>query len=716
MPPTDATSLPQSLKLPPPWQSSQFESAGRVFAGGTLFSGRCSSAQEEIPLELYWLTALGSTSVKPQSIDRDLERLAALRHPNLSPVEQVGRVEGIPYQLRRREEGPTLADSLRGWPWPHREATELVAEVTAGLAAAHDVGVGHFDLQPVQVERSAGQPSRLGRFAIAPPRPGTQSGRGLATVAPERWRAPDRPPELSEDVWSVGVLLYELLTGRPPFAGTDSTELARRVMRTPHIPVSQLVSGLPAPLVQVLDCCLEKNPANRYETTGALRNDLLHVLAGEVIEARRPGVLRRLGRWVAQSPVRTLGPAVALLGVLGWGLTGWWRLDDLAPRHFELQHNKAQSDLLVDRYQTGLRESMATLRRMGDLLSSEPFQYEPAAVPLKEAMTRELAEFHSQLLTNTGGRQTDEALSALAQLQAADASRMRGDYDEAVEAYHQTMRVLQFKRRRLSPEGPSEDPQVLEALVACNRGEGLALVSKRSWGEALGCFDAAINLADKAVEAGGGGPKLDLLKALSLSDRGRLHLVERRFEAAQTDATAAEASLARLLPEPSADVAATPPGEPREPVDPLLTWARAETLLIRGAAQVALNQPAEARADLTKARELLVPADPSRSPRLDPRSLLARIDIALAQVCEREPNPGEAQDPSDAQALYRRAADSLQQLLTDHPTAVRLLEDLATCQEGLGEVDLARQTRDRVAELLPAPATRPSQPPRPGSR
>jgi tetratricopeptide (TPR) repeat protein len=257
---------------------------------------------------------------------------------------------------------------------------------------------------------------------------------------------------------------------------------------------------------------------------------------------------------------------------------------------------------------------------------------------------------------------------------------------------------------------------VLEALVACNRGEGLALVSKRSWGEALGCFDAAINLADKAVEAGGGGPKLDLLKALSLSDRGRLHLVERRFEAAQTDATAAEASLARLLPEPSADVAATPPGEPREPVDPLLTWARAETLLIRGAAQVALNQPAEARADLTKARELLVPADPSRSPRLDPRSLLARIDIALAQVCEREPNPGEAQDPSDAQALYRRAADSLQQLLTDHPTAVRLLEDLATCQEGLGEVDLARQTRDRVAELLPAPATRPSQPPRPGSR
>ncbi|MFN5529203.1 MAG: hypothetical protein ACK5F7_01390, partial [Planctomycetaceae bacterium] len=70
MPPTNAPSLPQSLKLASPWQSSHFESAGRAVAGGTLFSGRCSSAQEEIPLELYWLTALGSTSVKPQSIDR----------------------------------------------------------------------------------------------------------------------------------------------------------------------------------------------------------------------------------------------------------------------------------------------------------------------------------------------------------------------------------------------------------------------------------------------------------------------------------------------------------------------------------------------------------------------------------------------------------------------------------------------------------------------
>ncbi|MFM7162297.1 MAG: protein kinase domain-containing protein [Planctomycetaceae bacterium] len=711
MPPTHSPPLPRDLALAPPWQSSQFESAGQTAAAGTLFLGMCSTPPADTPLELYWLSGLAATAVKPQSIDRDLERLAALRHPNLVPLEQVGRSAGIPYQLRRRGEESTLADSLRGWPWPHREATELVAELTAGLAAAHEAGVGHFDLHPAQVEWSAGQPLRLGRFAIAPPRPGRQVGRGLAAVPPERWRAPDRPPELSEDTWAVGVLLYELLTGRPPFASTDAAELARRVMRTPHIPASQLVSGLPGPLVQVLECCLEKNPANRYETAAALRNDLRHALAGEVIEARRPGLLRRLGRRVAQSPVSTLGPAVAGLGLLSWGLTGWGRLGNLEPRHFELQHNKAQADQLVDRYQTGLRESMATLRRMGEVLSSEPFQYQPEARPLKEAIALELVDFHSNLLNNTGGRQTDEALSALAQLQAADLSRLRGEYDEAVEGYHQTMRILQFKRRRLSPEGPSEDPQVLEALVACNRGEGLALVSQRNWAEALGCFDAAINLADKAVEAGGGGPKLALLKALSLSDRARLNLVERRFEAARTDATAAESALARLQPTLSPGDPATSSDETGGLTDPLLVWARAETLLIRGAAHAGLNQPADARTDLTAARALLVPDGPAQPPRLDRRSLLARIDIGLAHVSERE------QNPAAAQPLYRRAADSLQQLLTDHPSDVRLLEDLATCQDGLGEGDLARETRARIDRILPAPANRrPGQPPRPGSR
>jgi len=695
----DPEGWPAGWKPQPPWQQAEFARPGLSLPQGRVYSGTLG----DVALDLYWMTGLAEARGNPRSLDRDLDQLTRLRQANLVPVEQAGRQQGTPFQLLSPGCGPAprLVDRLTGWPWPHRLATELVVEVLAGLAAAHDLGIGHFDLQPGRIELSESHPPRLGWFALHPPGPAAHSGRGLATVAPERWRDPDRPAELSEDVWAVGALLYELLGGRPPFAGGAAGELRPRVLREEPVSLHQLVSGLPRPLVRIVEQCLEKDPGQRHETAGALRGDLVKLLAGEVVELRGPGLLRRLGRWIRRHPVRTLGPIGALTATTVWGWTGWSRFEELLPRHFETEHNLVQATQSVDRFQTALRESLATLRRTGERIGGEPFQFHPEAQPLRTAVIEEIADFNGQLLSNTGGRQNDDPLATLARLWIADRQREQGELEEAIEGYHQVMRVLQFQRRRITPQGPGDDPQILEALVACNRGEGLALLPMLRYEEALGCFDAAINLSDKVVEAGGGGPQVDLLRALSQIERSQVHLREGRAQAAATDADAGHTALLRLT-EPAGD----------RP-DSRLVWARAEALLARGLARTALDQPAEARSDLEAARELIAPAEPATAARaslaLDARPLLARIEIALAGVCEHE------QQPAEARRLYEQAAGRLAELLAVQPRALRPLADLAACQEGLGETDLARQTRAKLTELLPPPVTR-GGPPQPSGR
>src|SRR5688500_5519904 len=193
-------------------------------------------------------------------------------------------------------DGGTLADRLRAGPVPPRQAAEWVEDIARGVHAAHRRGVVHRDLKPANVLMTADGVPKITDFGIArrldDPADRTRTGMVIGTPAymsPEQaeGRKGVGPPA---DVWAVGVILYELLTGRRPFDGESSFDLLRRVTSEVAPRPSRVRPGIPSRLEDICLKCLEKDPAHRYPTAEALADDLARYRAGPSPgqPARRP--------------------------------------------------------------------------------------------------------------------------------------------------------------------------------------------------------------------------------------------------------------------------------------------------------------------------------------------------------------------------------------------------------------------------------------------
>jgi WD40 repeat protein/tRNA A-37 threonylcarbamoyl transferase component Bud32 len=276
----------------------------------------------------------------------EAELAARVHHPNIVQVFEIGSYQDRPYLAMEWVDGGSLADRLSGQPWPAAEAASLLETLACAIHVAHTEGIVHRDLKPANIllqdgkgRRNADQetPSRSGLttdsascllpkitdFGLARTVEGaktlTQSGFLVGTpgyMAPEQVVGSDRRALVgpATDIFSLGVILYQLLTGQMPFQGDSTLEVLRALTSDEPMRPRRLQPSLPRDLEAITLHCLEKEPALRYQTAADLATDLRHWLAHEPIQARRVAAAERVSRWCKRNPaVAGLLAAVFLL-------------------------------------------------------------------------------------------------------------------------------------------------------------------------------------------------------------------------------------------------------------------------------------------------------------------------------------------------------------------------------------------------------------------
>lgn len=311
---------------------------------GVVYKARQSKLNRIVALKML----LPHDTPAPETLARfrtEMATLAKLQHPNIIVIYDIGEYQGRPYFTMEYVAGPGLDRLLQGRPQDMSASARLIETLARTIHAVHQQGIIHRDLKPANVlfQRNAevpldttGQNSRnvatpvhsafltsrsfspkITDFGLAKDQAAslkiTQTGVTMGTpvyMAPEQARSAFGPVGPGTDIYALGSILYEMLTGRPPFEAESTADVLNRLLHDEPVSPERLRPKLPPDLVTICMKCLEKIPSKRYASAHDLAEDLRRFLAGEPIQARAIGWLGRTGRWCRRRPL-----VAALIGL-----------------------------------------------------------------------------------------------------------------------------------------------------------------------------------------------------------------------------------------------------------------------------------------------------------------------------------------------------------------------------------------------------------------
>jgi serine/threonine-protein kinase len=439
---------------------------------GVVFRARHLRLNRLVALKM----SLGGAYCDPherQRFQRESEAVAGLRHANIAQVYDAGEADGRSYFTMELVEGGSLAEKLRGTPQPAHQAAALVATLADAIHMAHESGIVHRDLKPANVLLTPDGTPKIADFGVARRlRDGaalTQSGVPMGTpsyMAPEQARGQSRVIGPAVDVYALGAILYELLTGRPPFRGETPAETVLQVISLDPVPPSRLNSKVPRDLETICLKCLQKAPQQRYASAAALGDDLRRFVQGEAIAARPESRLERLARRMRRRPgvsALVAASAIIIIALLGGGL---WLLAERGAAKRLAQADQAA----VER---------ATAEDISDMQSALRREAWPEATAALERARGRLGDGGSAKLRNLLGK-GDHDLGLASQL---DAIRLAGAESAGgkLAMYHASdeQYASMFERAGLGPM--YENAEVIAARVRASNIASALIAALDHW-------------------------------------------------------------------------------------------------------------------------------------------------------------------------------------------------------------------------------------------
>jgi tetratricopeptide (TPR) repeat protein len=312
---------------------SQFELLDVLGRGGMgiVYKARHRQLDRIVALKMI----VGDKDASPEHRDRFLieaRAVARLQHANIVQIYEIGDADGHPFVTLELLEGGSLADRLKGTIQSGRAAAELLVTLALAMHAAHRAGVVHRDLKPSNILFDKAGLPKIVDFGLAKQldveEGHTLTGLIMGTpsyMAPEQAQGKTRELGPPADIYALGAVLYEMLTGRPPFKGASLLATLHHVVHDDVVPPSRVQPGIAHDLETICLKCLEKEPAKRYATALELAEDLERYLGNRPIRARRTPLWERGAKWVRRHPTAatlvglgTLAAAILVMALLSY--------------------------------------------------------------------------------------------------------------------------------------------------------------------------------------------------------------------------------------------------------------------------------------------------------------------------------------------------------------------------------------------------------------
>jgi tetratricopeptide (TPR) repeat protein len=422
-----------------------------------------------------------------QRLRREAEAVARLQHPGIVQIFEIGEHQGLPFLALEYCAGGSLHRKLAGLPLPPIEAARLTEALARALQAAHDKQILHRDLKPHNVLLTERGEPKITDFGLVKKLDGTSGGTQTgAVVGTPSYMSPEqaRCQQLTaaSDVYALGAVLYEMLTGRPPFLGLDVLVIVDQVVRQDPVPPRRLQPSILRDLETICLKCLRKEAGQRYASAAALAEDLRRFQTGEPILARPLGSAERAWRWCRRNPaVAGLLAAVAVTLLLGTGVAMWFAIDA-----------RASAERAEKNFQMAMRAVDEMLTEVGEQqLAAEPRMEEKRRALLAKALA-----FYQEFLKQKSDDAGVRLETALAYRRLGDVLRLLEQHDEARNAYGHAIALL----GQLRAETPGK-PEYLQQSAYCHDHLGEVLRHAGRPREAEPAYRKAAQLQEQLTRA-----------------------------------------------------------------------------------------------------------------------------------------------------------------------------------------------------------------------
>jgi tetratricopeptide (TPR) repeat protein/tRNA A-37 threonylcarbamoyl transferase component Bud32 len=313
---------------------------------------------------------LGTARADSKEIIRFLaeaEALATVRHPHVIGVYEFGEADGRPFLALEFCPGGTLAETLKAGRLDATAAAVLVRKLAEGVAAAHAMGIVHRDLKPGNVLFNESGEPKVTDFGLAKLGGGTDVTQSQAVMGTPAYMAPEQAKGESKfvgpqaDVWALGVILYECLTGRRPFVANDTWAVLQQVMNEEPAGVRAIRRTVPRDLDLICRKCLAKLPHERYATAKELADDLGRFLEGKTISIHPAGPIERTWKWTKRNRPAVAVMAALLVGIVGLSVGVVWAIAEAKnARTAERNERQARGEAEMERNEAVRQQLAAT--------------------------------------------------------------------------------------------------------------------------------------------------------------------------------------------------------------------------------------------------------------------------------------------------------------------------------------------------------------------